>query len=209
MRKRAVLGSVVSSAAVLVVGWQIGAHDTATTALSDSAPVSAGSSSAGSSSAGSPAKASTSPAVPTPTPTSTPTATATPAPAQTAGPATPATSAATPSAAAAAPAASAAAPAPAAAPAADQQFTGSLVNTRFGTIQVQITVNSGRVTDVTALKLTDDGGRSVQISARAAPILRSEVLAAQSANVASVSGATYTSDGYLKSVQSALDQAGL
>ncbi|QWT25239.1 FMN-binding protein [Subtercola sp. PAMC28395] len=84
-----------------------------------------------------------------------------------------------------------------------------MISTRYGTIQVQITVNSGKITDVTALKLTDDGGRSVQISARAAPVLRSEVLSAQSANVASVSGATYTSDGYLQSVQSALDQAGL
>ncbi|GAA1001332.1 FMN-binding protein [Subtercola frigoramans] len=203
MRKRAVFGSIVSSAAVLAVGWQIGVHDTATTTLSDAAPASAG---------GTP-KAS---AAPSTAASAAPKATATPTPAQTAGPATPATAAATPSAAAEAPAASAApspaaaAPAPAPAPTAvDQNFTGSLISTRYGTIQVQITVNSGKITEVTALKLTDDGGRSVQISARAAPVLRSEVLSAQSANVASVSGATYTSDGYLQSVQSALDQAGL
>ncbi|MGN6503293.1 MAG: FMN-binding protein, partial [Pseudolysinimonas sp.] len=60
-----------------------------------------------------------------------------------------------------------------------------------------------------ALHLTDADGRSVQISNRAAPILHDEVLSAQSANVQMVGGATYTSEGYLMSLQSALDQAGL
>ena len=67
----------------------------------------------------------------------------------------------------------------------------------------------GKITDVVALQLTDRGGRSVQISNQAAPILRSEVLATQSAKVNGVSGATYTTDGYLSSVQSAIDKAGL
>ncbi|MCU1471197.1 MAG: FMN-binding protein [Glaciihabitans sp.] len=74
---------------------------------------------------------------------------------------------------------------------------------------MRITVASGKLTDVTAVHLTDNGGRSVEISNYAAPILRTEVLAAQSANVSSVGGATYTSQGYLTSLQSALDQAGL
>lgn len=65
------------------------------------------------------------------------------------------------------------------------------------------------ITNVTALRLTDDGGRSVQISNYAAPVLRTEVLAAQSAKVSSVGGATYTTDGYLTSLQSALDKAKL
>lgn len=88
-------------------------------------------------------------------------------------------------------------------------FLGSSQSTRFGNVQVQVVVASGTITDVVAVQLTDDDGRSVQISNRAAPILRSEVLQAQSANVSNVSGATYTTDAYLASVQSALDQAGL
>lgn len=88
-------------------------------------------------------------------------------------------------------------------------FTGASESTRFGTVQVQITVDNGTITDVTALQLTDKDQRSVSISNRAAPVLRQEVIAAQSANVQGVSGATYTSDGYLSSLQSALDQAGL
>ncbi|CAN5160440.1 hypothetical protein BH09ACT3_BH09ACT3_00170 [soil metagenome] len=88
-------------------------------------------------------------------------------------------------------------------------FSGSSQSTRFGNVQVKVVVASGTITDVLAVQLTDDGGRSVQISNRAAPILRAEVLRAQSANVSNVTGATYTSDAYLASVQSALDQAGL
>ncbi|MBC7518578.1 MAG: FMN-binding protein [Microbacteriaceae bacterium] len=87
-------------------------------------------------------------------------------------------------------------------------FTGTVASTQYGPVQVQITVASSRITDVIALQLTNQGRRSVQISNRAAPILRSEVLSSQSANVASVSGASYTSDGYLTSLQSALDLAG-
>ncbi len=76
-------------------------------------------------------------------------------------------------------------------------------------MQVSVTVSGGQVTEVTALQLTDADRKSIQISNRAAPILREEVIAAQSANVSMVSGATYTSNAYLASVQSALDQAGL
>lgn len=93
--------------------------------------------------------------------------------------------------------------------ASDGTYTGNDVNTRFGSVQVSVTVSGGTITDVTALQLTDQDGRSRQISNRAAPILQSEVLASQSANVSNVSGATYTSDAYLQSVQSALDQAGV
>ena len=92
---------------------------------------------------------------------------------------------------------------------ADGTYTGDEVNTRFGSVQVEITVSSGQITDVTALQLTDADGRSRQISNRAAPILQSEVIAAQSSNVNNVSGATYTSDAYLQSLQSAIDKAGL
>lgn len=89
----------------------------------------------------------------------------------------------------------------------DGTFAGAVEQTPYGDVQVSVTINRGKITEVRALKLTDDGGRSVQISNRAAPMLRSEVLGAQSANVDSISGATYTSEGYLTSLQAALDGA--
>ncbi|GAB3271936.1 hypothetical protein GCM10027449_08060 [Sinomonas notoginsengisoli] len=92
---------------------------------------------------------------------------------------------------------------------AQSTFAGQSVSTRFGTVQVQITVQNGKITEVTALHLTDAERRSQMISAQAAPILRSEVLQAQSANVHTVSGATVTSDAYLTSLQAALDAAHL
>lgn len=92
--------------------------------------------------------------------------------------------------------------------AADGTYTGSSVSTRFGNVQVAVTISGGAITDVTAMQLTDADGRSVQISNRAAPILHDEVIASQSASVSNVSGATYTTRAYLSSLQSALDQAG-
>lgn len=88
-------------------------------------------------------------------------------------------------------------------------YAGSVVQTRFGAVQVQITVKSGSITDVVALQLTDDDRKSVQISNRAAPLLRAEVLAAQSADVQTIGGATVTSDAYLNSLQAAIDAANL
>ena len=109
----------------------------------------------------------------------------------------------------AAPAAPTAPAAPAAPATPGGTFTGNSVSTQYGSVQVQVVVANGKITDVKALHLTDDGGRSVQISNSAAPILRSEVLSSQSARVSTVGGATYTSDAYLSSLQSALDQAGI
>jgi uncharacterized protein with FMN-binding domain len=97
-------------------------------------------------------------------------------------------------------------PAPSAA--VDGTYAGQTVSTRFGDVQVEVVISNDTISDVVAMHLTDDGQRSVQISNRAAPVLRQEVLDAQSASVNTVSGATYTSDGYLQSLQSALDQAG-
>ena len=107
----------------------------------------------------------------------------------------------------AAPAPATPAPTAVAAGPTDGTYTGSSVGTRFGAVQVSVTIASGTITDVTAVHLTDHDGKSVQISNRAAPILRDEVISAQSANVSNVSGATYTTQAYLSSVQSALDQA--
>ena len=85
-------------------------------------------------------------------------------------------------------------------------FTGALVPEPFGEVQVQITMSGGKITDVTALQMPTHG-RSGFISQSAAPILQGEALAAQSANIDTVSGATYTSDAYAQSLQSAIDQA--
>jgi uncharacterized protein with FMN-binding domain len=85
--------------------------------------------------------------------------------------------------------------------------TGPVVKTDYGPVQVQISWSNGKITDVVALKLPQGEARSDQLSARAAPILRKEALAAQSAKIATVSGATQTSEGYRQSLQAALDQA--
>ncbi|MFE4195804.1 FMN-binding protein [Paenarthrobacter sp. NPDC056912] len=86
-------------------------------------------------------------------------------------------------------------------------YDGASVQTRFGTVQVQVTIKDGKITEVTPLQLTDAERKSAQISSRAAPVLRSEVLQAQSANVQTIGGATVTSDAYLTSLQAALDAA--
>lgn len=86
-------------------------------------------------------------------------------------------------------------------------FDGTQVQTRFGTVQVRVTIQDGKITEVTPLQLTDAERKSAQISSRAAPVLRSEVLQAQSANVQTIGGATVTSDAYLTSLQAALDAA--
>ncbi|WP_416418806.1 FMN-binding protein [Paenarthrobacter aromaticivorans] len=86
-------------------------------------------------------------------------------------------------------------------------YDGASVATRFGTVQVQVTIQDGKITEVVPLQLTDAERKSAQISSRAAPVLRSEVLKAQSANVQTVSGATVTSEAYLTSLQAALDAA--
>jgi uncharacterized protein with FMN-binding domain len=83
--------------------------------------------------------------------------------------------------------------------------TGTLIDTFYGPVQVQVTVTNGKVTSIVAVALPT-GGRSGRIAQYAEPILQGEALAAQSANIDFVSGATYTSDGYQRSLQSALDQ---
>jgi uncharacterized protein with FMN-binding domain len=87
--------------------------------------------------------------------------------------------------------------------------TGDTVQTRWGPVQVRVTIKSGKITDVTALQYPQDNPRDQQINSYALPELRREALAAQSASIDTVSGATYTSEGYQQSLQSALDSAGL
>ena len=87
-----------------------------------------------------------------------------------------------------------------------QTVTGPAVSYFYGTAQVQVTIQTGHITDVTAVQLPNEG-RSGRISQIVEPMLRSEVLSAQSAQINLISGATYTSDAYAQSLQAALDQA--
>jgi uncharacterized protein with FMN-binding domain len=96
-------------------------------------------------------------------------------------------------------------PAASASPA-SQTLTGPVISYFYGTAQVQVTLVNGQITDVVALQLPAEG-RSGRISQAVEPMLRSEVLAAQSAQIDLISGATYTSEAYATSLQAALDQA--
>lgn len=97
----------------------------------------------------------------------------------------------------------------AASPAARRTIAGSPVDTPYGLVQVQVVVTGSRIDNVSFLQLTAYDGHSQQINSAAAPILLQETMAAQSANINAVSGASYTSQGYAQSLQSALDQAGI
>jgi uncharacterized protein with FMN-binding domain len=87
----------------------------------------------------------------------------------------------------------------------DGTVDGAAIATRWGTVQVQVTIAGGAITDVTAIQLPSGDHHSADISARVEPVLRSSALAVQSAEVDVVSGATYTSIAYAQSLQAALD----
>jgi uncharacterized protein with FMN-binding domain len=87
--------------------------------------------------------------------------------------------------------------------------TGSVAQTQWGPVQVQLQVRSGTITAVKVLQYPSGNSRDVEIANYALPILIKETTQSQSAQVDMVSGATYTSEGYVQSLQSALDQAGL
>ena len=87
--------------------------------------------------------------------------------------------------------------------------TGDTIQTRWGPVQVQITVSGGKITAVDVPVYPSDNPKDEEINSYALPTLVQETLDQQSANIDMVSGATVTSDGYLQSLQSALDQAGL
>ena len=181
MRIRAVVSAALASAGILIVGWQSGTHvaDTASATGTMAGPASAGSTGAGTGTTGSAASG------------------------------TGSSSRGSSGSAGSSAAASGSTGSSGASSNAAGTFAGEVVQTRFGSVQVQISVTGGKITDVTALQLTDEDRRSVQISNRAAPLLRAEVLKAQSANVQTISGATVTSSAYLTSLQAALDAAHL
>jgi uncharacterized protein with FMN-binding domain len=84
--------------------------------------------------------------------------------------------------------------------------TGDAVSFKFGTVQVEVTVENGVITAIAALQLPDEDRKSLAISNEVEPILQSEALQAQSADIDVISGATYTSLAYAQSLQSALDR---
>jgi uncharacterized protein with FMN-binding domain len=88
-------------------------------------------------------------------------------------------------------------------------YTGESVDTRWGPVQVQITVKNGKITAAQAVVFPQENPRDQEINAFAVPQLNSEAVQAQSGNIDAVSGATVTSDGYIQSLQSAVDKAHL
>lgn len=88
-------------------------------------------------------------------------------------------------------------------------YAGDTAQTQWGPVQVQITVKNGKITASDVLQVPSGNPRDDEINSYAVPVLNSEVVATQNANIDMVSGATVTSDGYVQSLQSALDQAGL
>ncbi|NUO61030.1 MAG: FMN-binding protein [Hamadaea sp.] len=88
-------------------------------------------------------------------------------------------------------------------------YDGSVAQTRWGPVQVRITVANGRITDVEAVEYPTENHRDQEINQYALPILHDSVISRQSAKIDTVSGATVTSEGYIESLQAALDAAHL
>ena len=88
-------------------------------------------------------------------------------------------------------------------------FKGETSQTRWGPVQVQVTLTDGKITDVTTLQYPNGDRRSQSISSQVIPWLQDEVLQVQSAQINGISGATYTSGGFKASLASALQKAGL
>jgi len=88
-------------------------------------------------------------------------------------------------------------------------YTGGVADTRWGPVQVEITVQGGKITQSRTVQYPQNNGRDIMINNYALPILDQETVQQQSASIDTISGATVTSDGYLQSLQSAIDQAHL
>ena len=87
--------------------------------------------------------------------------------------------------------------------------TGDAIFVDYGYVQLKVTAKAGKITKIVAVQLPNQDGRSISISNAVEPMLKQEALTAQSANIAGVSGATFTSGGYQQSLQSALDKLGI
>lgn len=91
----------------------------------------------------------------------------------------------------------------------EKTVTGDSADTRWGPVQVQIVISGGELAGIKVPVAPANNRRDLAINNEALPILNEEALSAKSAQIDTVSGATYTSDGYIRSLQSALDKAGL
>ncbi|MBP0450591.1 FMN-binding protein [Kitasatospora sp. RG8] len=89
-----------------------------------------------------------------------------------------------------------------------RKVIGNAANTRYGLVQVEVTLSGSRITTVDVIKYPTEDRRDREINSSALPLLNQEAIAAQSAGIDVVSGATFTSQGYIRSLQSALDRAG-
>jgi uncharacterized protein with FMN-binding domain len=97
----------------------------------------------------------------------------------------------------------------AAASSSTKTVTSDVASNQYGNVQLKVTVSNGKVAKIEALQVPQNDRRSAEINAYAEPALQASALQAQSANIDTVSGATYTSDSYKAALQSALDKAGL
>lgn len=90
-------------------------------------------------------------------------------------------------------------------------YTGTTVDIGhgYGSIAVEVTVSGGRIVDITTLEVPQNDHRSAMISQMSVPTLKQQAIAAQSADISGVSGASYTSAGFAESLRDALAQAGL
>ena len=88
-------------------------------------------------------------------------------------------------------------------------FLGSAYMTRYGAVQVSVTVKSGKITKVTVPVYPTQSFRDQQINSQAIPLLEQEVMVAQSSNINNISGASFTAQGFYISLVSALGKAGL
>jgi uncharacterized protein with FMN-binding domain len=93
-------------------------------------------------------------------------------------------------------------------PAAVKTVTGAAADTRYGPVQLAVTFSGKKITKIQVLEYPTESGRDQEINSYAIPQLNQQAMSAQSANIDGVSGATYTSEGYQQSLQSAIDKAG-
>jgi len=87
-----------------------------------------------------------------------------------------------------------------------REVTGGVATTAYGPVQIGLAVTGGRITKVTILQQPTATAHDLQLGQFAFPRLEAETLTAQTARISAVSGATYTSEGYIQSLQSAIDQ---
>lgn len=89
----------------------------------------------------------------------------------------------------------------------DGSHKGTVKKTPYGDVQIEIMVSDGKISNVSILSMPQDDKRSALISDHASPLLKAQTISAQSAAIDGVSGATYTSDAYIGSLQAAIDAA--